>query len=159
MLPAPPAAQGWQLLYWFTDRVLFDGKWLVLTALALAPWREGLPLRILGPGAGLVLMLGSFLQLSDPLFLILVGLLAGVIVKGIRLTEPVLMLMAIGGLLMGIPINGFTALMAAKAKFPAPLISALFGSTAGVGCVAIAVSFAAFFHLAGLLWARLKAKR
>ncbi|MBZ2183351.1 MAG: hypothetical protein K7J46_01485 [Bryobacter sp.] len=155
LVPAPPAAQGWQLVYWLTDRVFFDGKWLVLCALALAPWREGLPLRVIGPGAGLVLMLGSFLQLADPLFLIVVGLLAGLVVKGIRHTEPALMLMAMGGLLMGVPVNGFTALMAAKAKFPAPLMAALFGSTAGVGCVSIAVSFSAFFHLAALLWRRL----
>lgn len=154
MIVQPPAAQGWQLIYWFTDRVFFDGKWLVLLALALAPARESLPLRLMGPAGGFLLMVGSFLQLSDPVFLLLAGFVAGAIIKSLQLTDGPLLLMAAGGLMMGIPINGFTGLMAAKAGFPAPLMKSLFGSVAGVGCVSIATSFAALFLLGRRLWRR-----
>lgn len=152
MVTQPPSAKGWELMYWFTDRVFFDGKWLVLLAIAAAPSRENLPLKYMAPGLGLLLMVGSFLQLQDPIFLLFVGLCAGAILKTIRLTEPALMLLAIGGMLMGMPVNGFTGLMAAKANFPAPLMKALFGSTAGIGCLAIACSFTGLFLLGQLLY-------
>ncbi len=152
----PPAAKGWELIYWFTDRVFFDGKWIVLLAMGLAPFRENLPIKYLAPATGLLLMVGSFLQLQDPIFLVLVGILAGAIIKSIRWTEPALMLMSVGGMMMGMPINGFTGLMAARANFPPTLMKQLFGSTAGIGCVTIACSFAALFMLARGLWMRRK---
>ncbi len=100
-------------------------------------------------------MVGSFLQLQDPVFLLLVGMLAGAILKSIRWTEPALMLMATGGMMMGMPLNGFTGLMAAKANFPPVLMKQLFGSTAGIGCVTMACSMAALFLLGqGLLMRR-----
>lgn len=154
----PPAAKGWELIYWFTDRVFFDGKWMVLLAMGLAPYRENLPIKYLAPAAGLLLMVGSFLRLQDPLFLMLVGILVGAILKSIRWTEPALMLMAVGGMMMGMPINGFTGLMAAKANFPAALMKELFGATAGIGCVTIACSFAALFLLGRGLWMRRRKK-
>ncbi len=148
----PPAAKGWELMYWFTDRVFFDGKWLVLLAIAVAPTRENLPLKLMGPVVGLMLMLGSFAQLSNPVFLVLVGLSAGAILKGIRLTEPALMLLAVGGMLMGMPVNGFTGLMVAKANFPPALMQALFGATAGIGSLAIACSYVGLFFLGQRLY-------
>ncbi len=157
MVTAPPAAQGWELIYWFTDRVFFDGKWLVLVAMALAPMRENLPLRVMGPGAGFLLMVGSFLQLSDPLFLVLTGLVAGSILKSLRLGDGPLMIVAAGGLMMGVPVNGFTGLMAAKAGFPPALMKNLFGSVAGVGSLAIALSFAGTFLLGRRWWRRRRA--
>ena len=150
----PPAAKGWELIYWFTDRVFFDGKWIVLLAMGLAPFRENLPIKYLAPAAGLLLMAGSFLQLQDPVFLVLIGMLVGAIVKSIRWTEPALMLMSVGGMMMGMPINGFTGLMSAKANFPPALMQQLFGSTAGIGGVTIACSFAALFLLARGAWMR-----
>jgi len=140
-------------MYWFTDHVFFDGKWLVLLALAVAPVRENLPLKFMAPATGLLLMVGSLLQLQDAIFLVLVGLLAGAILKSIRLTEPALMLMSVGGMLMGMPINGFTGLMAARANFQPQLMKSLFGATAGIGSLAIACSFAGLFLLGRGLWA------
>lgn len=141
-------------MYWFTDRVFFDGKWIVLLAMAVAPFRDNLPVKYLAPATGLLLMVASFLQLQDVVFLTLLGLLVGAIVKSVRWTEPALMLMAIGGMTMGMPINGFTGLMAARANFPPALMKQLFGSTAGVGCVAIACSIAALFLLVRGVMAR-----
>ncbi|MBM3763063.1 MAG: hypothetical protein FJW36_22810 [Acidobacteria bacterium] len=152
----PPAAKGWELMYWFTDHVFFEGKWIVLLAIALAPVRENLPLKFLGPATGLMLMVGSFLQLQDPIFLLLAGLLSGAILKSIRLTEPILMLLSAGGMLMGIPINGFTGVMAAKANFAPQLMQALFGATAGIGCLTVACSFTGLFLLGRYLWANRK---
>ena len=147
MVTQPPAAKGWELIYWFTDRVFFDGKWMVLLAMGLAPYRDNLPIKYLAPAAGLLLMVGSFLRLQDPLFLLLVGMLVGAILKSVRWTEPALMLMAVSGMMMGMPINGLTGLMVAKANFPPVLMKELFGATAGIGCVTIACSLAALFFL------------
>lgn len=158
MVTAPPAAKGWELMYWFSDHVFFDGKWIVLFAIALAPWRENLPLKFLAPATGLLLMVGSFLQLQDPLFLFLTGMLAGTILKSIRFTEPSLMLLAVGGMLMGMPINGFTGLMAVKANFQPELMKALFGSTAGIGSLTIACSFTGLFFLAERVWRNLRSR-
>jgi len=154
VIPQPPIAAGWELIYWFADRVLFDGKWLVLFVMAMAPHRENLPLKILAPAAGLLLMAGSILQLQDPLYLILLGLLLGAMVKSLTLTEPALMLMAMGGMFMGLPINGFTGLMVAKANFPPALMKPLFGATAGVGCASVAISMAGLFLLGRRVWSQ-----
>ena len=156
VITQPPAAKGWELIYWFTDRVFFDGKWIVLLAMGLAPFKENLPIKYMAPAAGLLLMVGSFLQLQDPVCLVFVGMVVGAIVKSIRWTEPALMLMSVGGMMMGMPINGFTGLMSAKANFPPVLMKQLFGSTAGIGCVTIACSFAALFLLGRGVWLRRK---
>jgi lipid-A-disaccharide synthase-like uncharacterized protein len=159
MIVQPPAAKGWQLIYWFSDHVFFDGKWLVLLAMALAPFRENLPLKFMAPATGLLLMIGSFLQLQDPVFLVFIGILGGTILKSFRLTEPALMLLAVGGMMMGMPINGFTGLMAAKANFAPPLMKQLFGATAGIGSLTIACSFAGLFLLASNLYTNWRLKQ
>ncbi len=154
-VPGPPGARGLALLYWFADHVFFDGKWLVLLMLALAPSRLGLPLRWLAPALGLLLMVGSFLQLDHPLYLALVGLAIGAAMKNVTDSESFNILLVIGGMGLGIPLNGFSGLMAAKAGFPPALMGPLFGSTAGVGCAAIACAMAGLYLLA---WRWLRAK-
>lgn len=152
----PPQAKGWELMYWFTDHVFLRGKWTVLTAIAVAPTRENLPVKLLAPVGGALLMVGSFLQLQDPIFLVLVGLVAGAILKTIEWNEPKLMLAAAGGMVMGMPVNGFTGLLAAKSGYKPELMDAMFGATAGIGSLAVAVSFMALFFLAQRLLARVK---
>ena len=152
VIAQPPLARGWELGYWFTDHVFFDGKWLMLSAMALAPVRPNLPVKWLMPAAGLLLMVGSFLQLQDPLFLVLVGLLLGVALKSVPESEAMLMVMVIGGMCLGVPLNGFSGLMAAKANFPPGLMKPLFGATAGVGSASIAAALAGLFLLGRRLW-------
>lgn len=145
-------------MYWFTDHVFFDGKWFVLLALAVAPQRDNVPLKLIAPAVGLLLMVGSLLQLQDPIFLVFVGLCAGVILKSIPLSEPGVMVLAVGGMLMGMPINGFTGLLAARANFQPQLMQSLFGATAGIGCLTIACSFTGLFLLAQQFYRRYYAK-
>ena len=140
------------LLYWFADHVFFDGKWLVLLLLALAPTRLGLPMKWLAPAGGLLLMAGSFLQLAHPLYLASVGLALGAAIKNVTDSDSFDILLVIGGMALGIPLNGFSGLMAARAGFPPGLMGPLFGSTAGVGCAAIACAMAGLFLLAWRHW-------
>lgn len=136
------------LLYWFADHVFFDGKWLVLLMLALAPARLGLPLKWLAPAAGALLMVGSFLQLGHPAFLAVIGLLLGAALKRVEDSESFDILLAMGGMTLGVPLNGFTGLMVAKAGFPPALMEPLFSSTAGVGSTAIACAMTGLYLLA-----------
>ncbi len=152
----PPEAKGWELMYWFTDHVFLRGKWTVLTAIAVAPTRENLPVKLLAPVGGALLMVGSFLQLQDPVFLAVVGLMAGAILKTIDWNEPKLMLAAAGGMMMGMPVNGFTGLLAVKSGYNARLMTEVFGATAGLGSLAIAVSFMGLFFIAQRVLARVK---
>ena len=151
-MPGPPEARGLALLYWFFDHVFFDGKWLVVFILALAPLRLGIPVQWIIPATGALLMVGSFLQLGHPLFLAGIGLLLGTAIKNVDDSERFDILLVIGGLALGVPLNGFSGLMVAKAGFAPALMGPLFGSTAGVGSTAIACAMTGVFLLAWRYW-------
>ncbi|WP_155121415.1 hypothetical protein [Bryobacter aggregatus] len=153
IVPGPPDARGGALLYWFFDHVFFHGKFLVLAVLALTPQPRRLGLKWVMPLLGAVLMVGSFLQLAHPAFLGLVGLLLGVALQNVQDSESFDILLVMGGLALGIPLNGFTGLMAAKSGFAPTLMDPLFGATAGVGCAAIACSMVGLYLL---IWRRIK---
>lgn len=147
-LPQPPEAQAGYRLYWFFDHVFLAGKMLVLAAMAFAPARPQWNVRFLVMGGAVLLMAGSFLQLDHPLFLVACGFCFGAALKLAEGSDKLYIVMAIGGLGLGVPLNGFTGLLAAKAGFQPELMRQLFSSTLGIGSVSIATAFAGIYLLA-----------
>lgn len=149
-LPAPSGFTQEQQLYWFIDQVFFNGKLLVLAVMAFVPAKAGLNPRFLIAAGALLLMLGSFGKFSQPLFLAAVAVPFGVALKLIEPTEKMGLLMGIAGFAMGIPLNGFTGLLAVKAEFNPALLRELTGSTAALGAVSIACFYWGLYILSRL---------
>ncbi len=146
-MPLPSAYTPEQTLYWFIDHVLFHGKWLVLAVMAFAPARPGLNLRFLVAGGGLLLMLGSFLKLGHPLFLAAVAVPFGAALKLAWPSEKFAILLTMVGLGLGVPLSGFTGLLAVKGKFHPQLMEQLIGSTATVSAVGLAAAYTGVYIL------------
>lgn len=147
VLPQPPKAAPGYVAYWFFDHVFLRGKMLVLAAMAFAPARKDLNPRMLALFGGLLLMLGSYLELHHAVFLVAMGICFGAALKLADLSDKLCIVMVIGGLGMGVPLNGFSGLMAAKAGFQPELTEKLFASTLGIGSVSIAAAFTGLYLL------------
>lgn len=122
--------------------------------MAWIPARAHLNPRFLLAGGAALLMLGSVLQLAHPLFLAALAVPFGVALKLAEPTEKLGIVLAMGGLGLGIPLNGFTGLLAAKANFHPGVSGQLFGSTAAVGALSIAAAYAGLYMLVRLLLMR-----
>lgn len=91
-------------------------------------------------------MLSSFLSLSHPLFLAFCALSFGLAFRQAGffsgpVPDKAGILMTIAGMALGVPLNSFTGLMAAKMQFQAGPVEQLFGSTAAMGSIAIATAY------------------
>jgi hypothetical protein len=146
-LPAPNLFTPEQTLYWFADHVLWNGKLLALAVMAFVPARPGLNLRFLLAGGGLLLMLGSVLKLGHPLYLAAVAVPFGAALKLAWPTEKIGILMVMAGLGLGVPLSGFTGLLAVKGKFHPQLMEQLLGSTAAIGALGLAAAYTGLYAL------------
>jgi hypothetical protein len=151
----PTSGLGPDRLFWFLSHALFQGKFLVLGGIALAPLPPIAP-RLLIAAAGVLLMLGSFLQLGHPLYLLAIGVLLGSAYKQVPQSDQLHIVFVIAGLGLGIPLSGFTGLMIAKANFEPKLAEVLANSTAAIGSAAIALAYLGIYSL---LWRLLSRSR
>lgn len=146
-MPAPSSGDANARLFWFLDHVLFDGRFVVLAALAFAPVRRQFSPRWLLAAAAVLLMLASFLQFNHPALLILIGVLLGGAYKQTPPSDQLHIVLVIAGLGLGIPLSGFTGLMIAKANFDPNLVYALKRGTGAIGSTAIAGAYLGLYSL------------
>jgi hypothetical protein len=104
-------------------------------------------------GAAVSLMISSLMSLSHPLWLVFCALTFGLAFRQAGFFDAPIpdkagILMGIAGMGLGVPLNSFTGLMAAKMQFQAGPMEQLFGSTAAMGSMAIATAYLGLILLA-----------